>query len=52
MKNSVTHTEYVTALEKVGLTPKPSTPQQFGALLDRHQRRWVELIKARNIVAE
>lgn len=52
MKNSVTNAEYVTALEKAGLTPKPSTPEQFGALLNRHQQRWVELIKARNIVAE
>jgi tripartite-type tricarboxylate transporter receptor subunit TctC len=52
MKNAATNAEYVAALEKVGLKPTSSTPEQFGALLNRHQRRWIDLIKARNIVAE
>lgn len=52
MTNCRSDPEYIAALEKIGLNVAAGSPADFGALLERHQQRWRDLIKARNIVAE
>lgn len=44
--------DYMSALANVGLKPASTGPEAFAVLLERHQQRWLQLIKARNIVAE
>ena len=44
--------EYISALANIGLKPVSGGPEVFAALLDRHQQPWLQLIRARNIVAE
>jgi tripartite-type tricarboxylate transporter receptor subunit TctC len=39
-------------MEKGGITATSSSPEEFTALLKRHNDRWVDIIKRNNIVVE
>jgi len=41
-----------TAFETQGMTPAHSSPQEFGALIERDAARWAQVIKAQNIAAD
>jgi tripartite-type tricarboxylate transporter receptor subunit TctC len=44
--------EVKAAFETQGMTPAHSSPQEFGALIERDAARWAQVIKAQNIVAD
>lgn len=52
MKQAVAEPSYRETMEKGGITATSSTPEEFTALLKRHNDRWVDIIKRNNIVAE
>ena len=39
-------------MEKAGVTATSSTPDEFAALLARHNERWLAVIKRNNITPE
>lgn len=52
MKVAVADANYRESMEKAGVTATSSTPEEFGALLTRHNERWVAVIKRNNITPE
>jgi tripartite-type tricarboxylate transporter receptor subunit TctC len=52
MKKAITDPIYREPLEKAGVYAAASTPEEFAALLTRHNERWVAIIKRNNIVNE
>jgi len=52
MKVAVADANYRESMEKAGVTPTSSTPEEFAALLNRHNERWLAVIKRNNITPE
>ncbi|OUM00127.1 Bug family tripartite tricarboxylate transporter substrate binding protein [Variovorax sp. JS1663] len=52
MKLAVADANYRETMEKAGVTATSSTPEDFGALLARHNERWLTVIKRNNITPE
>jgi tripartite-type tricarboxylate transporter receptor subunit TctC len=52
MKQAVADPGYRETMEKIGVTPTSSTPEEFARLLARHNERWLAVIKRNNISAE
>lgn len=52
MKVAVADAGYRETMEKAGVTATSSTPEEFAALLKRHNERWLSVIKRNNISAE
>ncbi|MEJ8813005.1 tripartite tricarboxylate transporter substrate binding protein [Variovorax ureilyticus] len=52
MKVAVADTNYRESMEKAGVTATSSTPEEFAALLARHNERWLNVIKRNNITPE
>jgi tripartite-type tricarboxylate transporter receptor subunit TctC len=44
--------EVKNAFETQGMTPAHSSPQEFGALIERDAQRWAQVIKAQRITAD
>jgi tripartite-type tricarboxylate transporter receptor subunit TctC len=44
--------EVKSAFETQGMTPAHSSPQEFGALIERDAQRWAQVIKAQRITAD
>ncbi|MDQ7954965.1 MAG: tripartite tricarboxylate transporter substrate binding protein [Pseudomonadota bacterium] len=52
MKVAVADANYRESMEKAGVTATSSTPEEFAALLARHNERWLAVIKRNNITPE
>ncbi len=52
MKVAVADANYRESMEKAGVTATSSTPDEFAALLARHNERWLDVIKRNNIAPE
>ncbi|MBB3182133.1 tripartite tricarboxylate transporter substrate binding protein [Variovorax sp. Sphag1AA] len=52
MKVAVADANYRESMEKAGVTATSSTPEEFAALLARHNERWLDVIKRNNITPE
>ena len=52
MKQAVADPDYRETLEKAGIHATSSTPEEFQALLVRHNQRWLAIIKRNNISAD
>ncbi|WP_076999796.1 tripartite tricarboxylate transporter substrate binding protein [Variovorax sp. KK3] len=52
MKTAVADANYRESMEKAGVTATSSTPEDFAALLKRHNDRWVAVIQRNNITSE
>lgn len=52
MKQAVADPSYRETMEKIGVTATSSTPEEFAALLARHNERWLAVIKRNAISAE
>jgi len=52
MKVAVADANYRESMEKAGVTATSSTLEEFGALLARHNERWLAVIKRNNITPE
>jgi tripartite-type tricarboxylate transporter receptor subunit TctC len=52
MKQAVADANYRETMEKAGVTATSSTPEEFAALLKRHNDRWIGVIKSKGITAE
>lgn len=49
MKQAVADPTYAGAMDKVGLSAKSSSPEEFAALMARHSARWIAVIKRTGI---
>lgn len=52
MKTAVADANYRETMEKAGVAATSSTPDEFAALLKRHNQRWLAVIKRNNITSE
>ncbi|HET9204726.1 MAG TPA: tripartite tricarboxylate transporter substrate binding protein [Burkholderiaceae bacterium] len=52
MKTILALPEVKNAFETQGMTPAHSSPQEFGALIERDAQRWAQVIKAQRITAD
>lgn len=52
MKVAVADANYRESMQKAGVTATSSTPEEFAALLARHNERWLDVIKRNNITPE
>jgi tripartite-type tricarboxylate transporter receptor subunit TctC len=52
LKGILALSEVKTAFETQGMTPAHSSPQEFGALIERDAQRWAQVIKAQRISAD
>lgn len=52
MKKAIADPIYREPLEKAGVYATASTPDEFAALLARHNERWISIIKRNNIINE
>jgi tripartite-type tricarboxylate transporter receptor subunit TctC len=52
MRQAVADPGYRDTMEKAGIHATGSTPEEFQALLARHNERWLSIIKRNNISAE
>ena len=52
MKQAVADPSYRDTMEKGGIAATSSTPEEFDALLKRHNDRWLDIIKRRQITAD
>ena len=52
MKQAVADPSYRETMEKGGIVATSSTPEEFAALLKRHNDRWLDIIKRNHITAE
>lgn len=52
LKQAVADPNYREAMEKTGIHATNSTPAEFQALLQRHNQRWLSIIKRNNIAIE
>jgi tripartite-type tricarboxylate transporter receptor subunit TctC len=52
LKQAVADPNYRETMEKTGIHATSSTPAEFQALLERHNQRWLSIIKRNNIAIE
>ena len=52
MKQAVADPSYRDTMEKGGISAVSSTPDEFAALLKRHNDRWLDIIKRKNITVD
>lgn len=52
MKQAVAEPSLVEAMDKGGIVPMSTSPEEFTALIGRHSSRWQQVIRRNNIVVE